>query len=92
MILTKIFFLLAFIASWIQIYLATKKMPHYIGAILPFIFGAIGFGFMFELITVGIFMQILAAYMIPSIFLFCLFELTYWRCCWEKERRQIYEG
>ena len=86
----KTWIILAVISAFIQIVLARKKMPHWAGMLLPAAFLAFAIDSWADLFWVGIPVGKLLAFMIPPIFLSCLFEMVYWRTRW-KERQKEYE-
>lgn len=82
--------ILAVISAFIQIFLALKKTPHWVGMLLPAAFLAFAIYAWADLFWVGIPVGKLLAFMIPPIFLACLFEMVYWRTRW-KERQKEYK-
>ena len=89
-VIIKTWIILATISALIQIFLAWRKMPHWIGMLLLAAFLAFAIYAWADLFWVGIWVGILLAFMIPPIFLDCLFEMVYWRTRW-KERQIEYE-
>ena len=81
--------ILAIISSVIQIILALKKASHWAGMLLPAAFLAFAIYAWADLSSVGIIAGVLLSFMIPPVFLGCLFEMIYWRTRW-KERRKEY--
>lgn len=82
--------ILAVISAFIQIFLALKKTPHWVGMLLPAAFLAFAIYAWADLFWIGIPVGKLLAFMIPPIFLACLFEMVYWRTRW-KERQKEYK-
>ena len=71
----KTWIILAVISAFIQIVLALKKMPHWVGMLLPAAFLAFAIYAWADLFWVGIWVGTLLAFMIPPIFLACLFDI-----------------
>ncbi len=86
----KTWIILAVLSALIQIFLALKKTPHWAGMLLPAAFLAFAIYAWADLFWVGIPVGQLLAFMIPPIFLACLFEMVYWRTRW-KERQKEYK-
>lgn len=86
----KTWILLTIFSTLIQYILAIKKTPHFIGFFLPAGFLLFAIYAWFDLSKVGLSMGILLSFMIPPVFLSCIFELIYWKSQW-KERMRQYE-
>ena len=67
-----------------------SRPPHRPAALMPPLRLAFAIYAWADLFWVGIWVGTLLAFMIPPIFLACLFEMVYWRTRW-KERQKEYE-
>ncbi len=79
----KVWLILCFLSCFVQYYMARKRLAHWIGGILPIIFGGFALYAWNELWPVGIPLSAVLAFFIPPVFLFELYEMVYWYSRWK---------
>lgn len=76
--------ILACIAAVIQIILAFKKLPQIVGFVIPIFFLGFAIYAWCDLSKIGMDTLTKLSFMIPPVFLSCIFEIFYWRRRWRE--------